>query len=187
MTAVYWINGLLRRSWHFVSMPDFFVMLRGILIAVLVLTIVTYFMAPLTAVPHTVPLITCFIMITAMGGVRIAYRWTIESGIAQVVASMRSDEVGYYSLPEYSNVLLLKQRGTKILQQRGKSIERRVGGLSFRHIVERKIQSWGGCCRPRDLRAGYEIGPRGLRDDAVLVAYHSVKARSKRCTSFNLQ
>lgn len=79
--AVYWINGLPRRSWRFVSMPDFFVMLRVILIAVLVLTILTYFMAPLTAVPHTVPLITCFIMITAMGGMRIAYRWLVEGGI----------------------------------------------------------------------------------------------------------
>jgi nucleoside-diphosphate-sugar epimerase len=41
--------------------------------------------------------------------------WTIESGIVQVVASVRSNEVGHYSLPEYSNVLLLKQRGTRIL------------------------------------------------------------------------
>jgi nucleoside-diphosphate-sugar epimerase len=41
--------------------------------------------------------------------------WTLERGIAQVVASVRSNEVGHYSLPEYSNVLSLKVRGTKSL------------------------------------------------------------------------
>jgi nucleoside-diphosphate-sugar epimerase len=46
---------------------------------------------------------------------RLGFRpaWTLERGIAQVVASVRSNEVGHYSLPEYSNVLSLKERGTK--------------------------------------------------------------------------
>jgi nucleoside-diphosphate-sugar epimerase len=39
--------------------------------------------------------------------------WTVERGIAQVVALVRSNEVGHYSLPTYSNVLYLKERGTK--------------------------------------------------------------------------
>jgi nucleoside-diphosphate-sugar epimerase len=39
--------------------------------------------------------------------------WTIQRGIAQVVALVRSNEVGHYSLPTYSNVLYLKERGTK--------------------------------------------------------------------------
>jgi nucleoside-diphosphate-sugar epimerase len=39
--------------------------------------------------------------------------WTLERGIAQVVAFMRSNEVGHYSLPEYSNVLSLKDRGIR--------------------------------------------------------------------------
>ncbi|MDQ6868935.1 MAG: NAD-dependent epimerase/dehydratase family protein [Pseudomonadota bacterium] len=39
--------------------------------------------------------------------------WTLERGIAQVVASLRSNEIGHYSLPEYSNVLSLKERGIK--------------------------------------------------------------------------
>lgn len=39
--------------------------------------------------------------------------WTIERGIAQVVALVRSNQVGHYSLPTYSNVLYLKERGTK--------------------------------------------------------------------------
>jgi nucleoside-diphosphate-sugar epimerase len=39
--------------------------------------------------------------------------WTIERGIAQVVALVRSNEVGHYSLPAYSNVLYLKECGTK--------------------------------------------------------------------------
>jgi nucleoside-diphosphate-sugar epimerase len=39
--------------------------------------------------------------------------WTIERGIAQVVALVRSNEVGHYSLPAYSNVLYLKECGAK--------------------------------------------------------------------------
>jgi dTDP-D-glucose 4,6-dehydratase len=39
--------------------------------------------------------------------------WTIERGIAQVVALVRSNEVGHYSLPAYSNVLYLKGCGAK--------------------------------------------------------------------------
>jgi nucleoside-diphosphate-sugar epimerase len=39
--------------------------------------------------------------------------WTVERGISQVVALVRSNEVGHYSLPTYSNVLYLKERGAK--------------------------------------------------------------------------
>jgi nucleoside-diphosphate-sugar epimerase len=39
--------------------------------------------------------------------------WTIERGIAQVLAIVRSNQVGDYALPTYSNVLYLKARGTK--------------------------------------------------------------------------
>lgn len=39
--------------------------------------------------------------------------WTIERGIAQVVALVRSNQVGDYSLPTYSNVLYLKACGAK--------------------------------------------------------------------------
>jgi nucleoside-diphosphate-sugar epimerase len=45
---------------------------------------------------------------------RLGFRpaWTLERGITQVVLSVRSNEVGHYSLPEYSNVLSLQKRGT---------------------------------------------------------------------------
>jgi nucleoside-diphosphate-sugar epimerase len=39
--------------------------------------------------------------------------WTLERGIAQVLTLVRSNEVGHYSLPTYSNVLYLKERGAK--------------------------------------------------------------------------
>ena len=39
--------------------------------------------------------------------------WTLQRGIAQVVALVRTNQVGHYSLPTYSNVLCLKERGTK--------------------------------------------------------------------------
>jgi len=37
--------------------------------------------------------------------------WTLDRGIAQVIALVRSNRVGHYSLPTYSNVLLLTTRG----------------------------------------------------------------------------
>jgi nucleoside-diphosphate-sugar epimerase len=39
--------------------------------------------------------------------------WTLERGIAQVVAIVRSNAIGHYSLPAYSNVLYLKECGTR--------------------------------------------------------------------------
>jgi nucleoside-diphosphate-sugar epimerase len=39
--------------------------------------------------------------------------WSLERGIAQIIASVRSNEVGHYSVPQYSNVLSLKERGTE--------------------------------------------------------------------------
>lgn len=35
--------------------------------------------------------------------------WTLERGISQVIAVVRSNQVGHYSLPTYSNVLRLKE------------------------------------------------------------------------------
>ena len=37
--------------------------------------------------------------------------WTLERGISQVVRLVRSNEVGHYSLPTYSNFLYLKEHG----------------------------------------------------------------------------
>jgi nucleoside-diphosphate-sugar epimerase len=39
--------------------------------------------------------------------------WTLERGIAQVIAVVRSNQVGDYSLPAYSNFLYLKECGTR--------------------------------------------------------------------------
>jgi nucleoside-diphosphate-sugar epimerase len=39
--------------------------------------------------------------------------WTLERGIAQVIAVVRSNQVGHYSLPTYSNVLYLKECGSQ--------------------------------------------------------------------------
>jgi nucleoside-diphosphate-sugar epimerase len=41
--------------------------------------------------------------------------WTLERGIAQVIAHVCSNQVGHYSLPTYSNILYLREHGTKSL------------------------------------------------------------------------
>lgn len=38
--------------------------------------------------------------------------WSLERGIVQVITLVRSNRVGHYSLPAYSNVLYLKESGT---------------------------------------------------------------------------
>jgi nucleoside-diphosphate-sugar epimerase len=53
----------------------------------------------------------CFTKIRSKLGFEPA--WTLERGIAQVVALVRSNEIGHYSAPTYSNVLYLKTRGTQ--------------------------------------------------------------------------
>lgn len=53
----------------------------------------------------------CFAKIRTKLGFEPA--WTLERGISQVVALVRSNEVGHYSLPTYSNVLYLKTHGTQ--------------------------------------------------------------------------
>ena len=39
--------------------------------------------------------------------------WTLECGISQVIALARSNNVGHYSEPNYSNFLFLKENGTE--------------------------------------------------------------------------
>jgi nucleoside-diphosphate-sugar epimerase len=39
--------------------------------------------------------------------------WTLEHGIAQVTGLVRTNQVGHYSQPTYSNLLYLKERGVK--------------------------------------------------------------------------
>jgi nucleoside-diphosphate-sugar epimerase len=51
----------------------------------------------------------CFAKIRTTLGFQPA--WTLERGIAQVVSLVRSNGVGHYSLPTYSNVLYLKSCG----------------------------------------------------------------------------
>jgi nucleoside-diphosphate-sugar epimerase len=56
----------------------------------------------------------CFTKIRTKLGFEPA--WTLERGIAQVVGLVRSNEVGHYSLPTYSNVLYLKTHGTQVFK-----------------------------------------------------------------------
>ncbi len=79
--VVYVVTGLSLRSWRFVSMPDVFVMMRGIIIAVATFMILSFLIMRLTAVPRSVPLIACFIMVTTLGGARVLYRCLIEGSL----------------------------------------------------------------------------------------------------------
>jgi nucleoside-diphosphate-sugar epimerase len=80
--VVYLKTGFSLRSWRFVSMPDIVVMMRGILITVAIFMILNFLMARYTAVPRSVPLIACFIMICTLGGMRVLYRCLVEGSLS---------------------------------------------------------------------------------------------------------
>ena len=79
--VVYLMTGFSLRSWRFVSLPDIFVMMRGIVIAIAAFMTMNFLIGRLTAVPRSVPLIAGFIMITTLGGTRVLYRFLIEGSV----------------------------------------------------------------------------------------------------------
>lgn len=79
--AVYLITGLSFRSWRFVSISDMFLAMRDIIIAVATFMILGFLILRLSSVPRSVPVITCFIMITTLGGVRVLYRSLVEGSL----------------------------------------------------------------------------------------------------------
>lgn len=65
--GVFLMTGLWRRSWRYVSLPDCFVMIRDIMIAVGAFTVLNLLIFPVTGIPRSVPLIAGFVMVTALG------------------------------------------------------------------------------------------------------------------------
>ncbi|HXW71854.1 MAG TPA: nucleoside-diphosphate sugar epimerase/dehydratase [Methylocella sp.] len=76
--TVYLATGLSFRSWRFTSILDFFQMTRDITIAIATFLILSFLIGRLADIPRSVPLIACFIMITALGSIRVLYRRLIE-------------------------------------------------------------------------------------------------------------
>ena len=78
---VYLRTGLSVRSWRFVSMPDILIMVRDTMIAIALFMILSFLISRLIAIPRSVPLIAWFIMITALGGIRVLYRSLNEGSL----------------------------------------------------------------------------------------------------------
>jgi O-antigen biosynthesis protein WbqV len=76
------MTGLSFPSWRFVSTPDVFVLTRGIMIAVVGFMSLSFLIAPLTAIPRSVPLIALSIMIIVLGGIRVLYRGLVEGNLS---------------------------------------------------------------------------------------------------------
>jgi FlaA1/EpsC-like NDP-sugar epimerase len=79
--AVFLATGLSLRSWRFASAPDIFVISRDALIVVATFMALSFTFTRLTTVPRSVPLITYFIMVTALGGMRVLYRCFEEGNL----------------------------------------------------------------------------------------------------------
>jgi FlaA1/EpsC-like NDP-sugar epimerase len=75
------VTGLSRRSWRFVSVPDIFVILRDVTIAVASFIILSFLFAGLHSVSRSVPLIASFDMVTTLEGMRVLYRCFAEQSL----------------------------------------------------------------------------------------------------------
>ncbi len=73
-TLVYLQTGLYQTSWRFASVPDFFIMVRDVVIAVSLFIFMSRLFEPSIVPPVSVPVIATFIMITSMGAMRLMYR-----------------------------------------------------------------------------------------------------------------
>jgi O-antigen biosynthesis protein WbqV len=79
--VVYRITGLSLRSWRFVSIPDVFMIMRDILIAIVTFMILSFLITRPTSLVYSVPMIACPIIITTLGGMRVFYRCLIERSL----------------------------------------------------------------------------------------------------------
>jgi FlaA1/EpsC-like NDP-sugar epimerase len=75
------------------SMSDIFVMMRGILVAVVTFMILIFLIARLSTVPRSVPVIACLIMIPTLGGMRALYRWLFEGSLFGFKDLLRAEPV----------------------------------------------------------------------------------------------
>jgi FlaA1/EpsC-like NDP-sugar epimerase len=76
------LTGLAFRSWRFVAIPDVIALVRDIGVAIAIFLSLQFTFNSAIQVPYSVSLVTFFVMIAALGGVRIAYRAAVEGMLA---------------------------------------------------------------------------------------------------------
>ena len=76
--AVFWFFGLYRGVWRYASVQDLLRILKSVAVGVFVSVVVLFVATRLEGVPRSVPLLYAVLLVMALSGPRLAYRWLKE-------------------------------------------------------------------------------------------------------------
>ena len=83
--GVFLLTGLYRGIWRYASLPDLFNITRAVTLTVAVFLAVMFVITRLEALPRSTLLIDWFVLITLLGGPRLAYRLFKDRGLDHVL------------------------------------------------------------------------------------------------------
>ena len=83
--CVFLLTGLYRGIWRYASLPDLFNITRAVTLTVAVFLAVMFVITRLEALPRSTLLIDWFVLITLLGGPRLAYRLFKDRGLDHVL------------------------------------------------------------------------------------------------------
>lgn len=73
--AMFWVFGLYRGIWRFVSIPDMARILKSVLAGLAIIAVISFLLTRLENVPRSVFVLDGILLILLLGGPRILYRW----------------------------------------------------------------------------------------------------------------
>lgn len=79
--AVFWYFGLYRGIWRFASMPDLVRITKAVIAGVLISAVAIFMVTRMQTVPRSVLPLQALLLILALGGPRLAYRWTRDRAL----------------------------------------------------------------------------------------------------------
>ena len=141
--VVFWYFGLYRGVWRFASMPDLVRILKAVIAGVLITAIAIFMVTRMQSVPRSVLPLQALILILALSGPRLAYRWVRDRALyvggAQPVLIVGAGEAGEGLARELLRDPALKMRpvgfvdddpAKKGLEIRGVRVLAKTGKLS---------------------------------------------------------
>ncbi|MHB2266568.1 polysaccharide biosynthesis protein [Aliihoeflea sp. PC F10.4] len=90
--VTFFLFGVHRGSWRFVSLPEVLNLLKAAIAAVVVYTVSVFLVSRGHNVPRSVPLLTAFFMIAGLIGPRILYRLAVEGQLLPPLGGKRPED-----------------------------------------------------------------------------------------------
>jgi len=91
--GVFLLTGLYRGIWRFASLPDLFNIARAVTLTVLIFLPVMFVVTRLELLPRSTLLIDWFVLITLLGGPRLAYRLFKDRGLDHILERAKHQTV----------------------------------------------------------------------------------------------